>query len=189
MNLELETIAFAGLNPLQRFFPTSWQSPECVMLLGVKGINANPNTHDSNINEVFRLLVVDQHTVGPKHNHEPEVNRMAGNHKNVWTNQRLTARDNQETPAINLRDLVDEHKTFLSRQFIFPSASLRRRIKVTMVTSKIASLGKIKGNEVRLEVIHRSPVMRCKGVWSQRLQTSHIPCLGLVTTEKGGKKI
>jgi hypothetical protein len=84
---------------------------------------------------------------------------MARDVKDIRTNERLAARDDEKATLVDLSNLIDERIAFFSREFVVPAGGLRRRIEIAMIALEITSLRKVQRDEIGFEVIDGPAVL------------------------------
>ena len=109
---------------------------------------------------VLRHPVVDQHAVGPEHNHEAELHGVARDVEDIRTDERFAARNHEEAALVDLGNLIDELIAFFGREFVVPAGGLRRRIEIAMVALEIAAFCEVQRNEIGLEVVDGPAIVR-----------------------------
>ena len=172
MHLEGQPVPLASLDTGECGLPCAGHAAKTIMLLGIERIDADAHAHHADLDQLLRHPVIDQHAVGPEHHHETEFHGMARDIEDVRTDKRFTSRDHKETALIDLGNLIDELVALFGREFIIPAGGFRRRVEITMVAFKVAAFREVQGDEIGLEVINRSAVVRrrSRGWWSKELR-------------------
>ncbi len=130
------------------------------MFLRIERIDTDAHAHHADLDQVLRHPVVDQHAVGPEHHHEAELHGVTRDVEDVGADERFAARDHEETALVDLGNLIDEPVAFFGREFVVSAGGFRRRVEIAMVALEIAALREVQGDEIGLEVINRSAVVR-----------------------------
>src|SRR5262245_37923987 len=118
MYLERQPIPLAGLDTRKCRFPCTRHTAKAIVFLWIERVDTDAHTHYTDLDQVLRKPVIDQHAIGSEHHHEAELHGIAGDVENIGTDERFTARDHEETAPVDLGDLIDEPVTFFGRKFI-----------------------------------------------------------------------
>lgn len=160
VNLELQTIAFAGLDAGQCAGKGTGDTTELIVLVRIKRVDADADAHDTDLDQRFCHAIVDQHAIGAEHDDEAEPHGMSGDVQDVGTHQRFSAGDHQQASFVHLGDLIDETEALFRTELIRPAAGFGRSIEITVITLEVAALGEVQRDQIGFKVIDRATVVR-----------------------------
>ena len=166
---EVEAFRAKGFRRPHRALPGAGEMAEGVVLPGVRGVEGEARPLDPVLAQEARLLLPEEHPVRADDDGEPALAARRRQGEEVFAEERLAAREDQEDVGVDLGDLAHDPEALLGGELV-RSIGARERRQIAVRAGEVTALRQVPGNGIGF--VHHAPSPRPR---SMPLTSSPLP--------------